>query len=202
MDRVLRARAATFHVSPANSYSSKSNLSLLSSSLGGHTGAPFEENLSRKLEEPGLPAVKPLPVPHPYVNFSEFPVFLPEEEEAQTQSGLAFHLCFDLIPPWLPWALALLIIHLSCVLSLVSTGTFPFLLLLGRWLIFNEFLLCASSLLGDCICCFIWFWQKSWSSILVRTLVASEKNPTQTSLEEMYWLMSSGSSRANLRLGL
>lgn len=99
MDRVLRARAANFHVSPANSYSSKSNLSLLSSSLGGHAGAPFEEDLSHKLEEPGLPAVKPLPVPHPYVNFSEFPVFLPEEEEAQTQSGLAFHLCFDLIPP-------------------------------------------------------------------------------------------------------
>lgn len=67
--------------------------------------------------------------------FLSSPEFLPTKPPKWVSLPLLY-LCSvlrtDLIPPGLLWALVLLIIHLSCVLSLLSTGTFPFLLFLGR----------------------------------------------------------------------
>ena len=163
---------ATFHFSLANNYDDCSHLSPLSSRLWGHPCIHLAEEPNPKVRETRLPAVKSLCIPPPHLNFSEFPGFLPAAPKEEVSLPL-FRLS---LPPMLwshplgsPGSCSVNCISFFTILSLVSTGTFPFLLLLGRWLIFNEFLLCASSLLGDCVCCFIWFWQKPKGSVLVRT---------------------------------
>lgn len=97
--------------------------------------------------------------------FVSFPWFLHTAlKEERPRPSLP--LCFDLFPSQCPQALAMLL-RVFLVFSALCPLAFSRFLLLRRRLIFNEFLLWASSLLGDCICCFIWFWKLPWGRVLV-----------------------------------
>lgn len=126
---------------------------------------------------------------------------LPRKSCPFCSSDQAFCPCFDLFPSPLLRAFTLLVLHLSRILNLVSTGIFPCLVLLWRWLIFNEFLLRTSCLLGDCTCCFIWFWLEPWGNALVRTFSCHWKKSNSDWLKlkrkfigSYHWLVQGGTS--------
>lgn len=70
-----------------------------------------------------LPSSKDLLV---FINFFHGFFTLPQERKSLSQLSPSLPRCSDLLPCQLPQALALLIMCLSCVPSLVSTGISPF----------------------------------------------------------------------------
>ena len=128
---------ATFHFSLANNYDDCSHLSPLSSRLWGHPYAHSAEDPNPKVKETRLPAVKSLWIPRRpgYLLWSpsEFPGFLPAAPRKKfpylCQAKPYTHALIS--SPWLPWALALLIVYLSFILSCVQWH-FSLPLLVGK----------------------------------------------------------------------
>lgn len=68
------------------------------------------------------------------------------------------------------------------LLSVCVHWHFPSLLLLGRRLIFNEFLFRASSQRGDCVCCFIGFRRRPRGNGISQDFPLPEKEPNSDEL--------------------